>query len=147
MGDSLFRGRHHRVIGCDDDDCDIRNLCTAGTHGRKRLVSRCVKECYPTSVAQLHVIRSYVLRDTSGLTGNHVGVADVVEQRRLTVVDVSHDGNNRSTRHKVVLVVLLFTDSLLHLSAHIFGLESELVGNEVDGLGIESLVDGNHDTD
>ena len=32
----------------------------------------------------------------------------------------------------------------LHLCAHIFGLETELFGDEVDGLCIESLVDGNH---
>ena len=62
------------------------------------------------------------------------------------MVYVTHHGNNRRTRDEVVLVVLYLGDCLLHLSADIFGLESELLSHEVDGLGIQTLVDRHHDT-
>ena len=57
------------------------------------------------------------------------------------MVYMTHYGNNRSTRNKIILVILHLSDSLLHLSADIFGLESELLCYEVDGLGIQTLVD------
>ena len=57
------------------------------------------------------------------------------------MVYMTHYGNNRSTRNKIILVILYLSDCLLHLSADIFGLESELLCYEVDGLGIQTLVD------
>ena len=59
---------------------------------------------------------------------------------------MSHDGNNRGAWNEVVLVVLGFLYSLAHLGTDIFGGESKLVGNEIDGLGIETLVDRHHNT-
>ena len=61
------------------------------------------------------------------------------------MIDVAHDRDDRGARHEIVLVVGLLADSLLHLGADILRGESELVGHEVDGLGVETLVDGDHD--
>ena len=58
---------------------------------------------------------------------------------------MTHYRNDGRARQKVVLVVLGLGDGFLHLSAHIFGLEAELLGYEVDGLGVQTLVDGHHD--
>ena len=80
MGDSLLGGGHYRVVGSDDDDGDISNLSTAGTHGGECLVTRGIEECDASSVAQLHVVCTDVLGDTTCLTGNHVGLAHIVEQ-------------------------------------------------------------------
>ena len=43
----------------------------------------------------LHLVGADVLRDAAGLAGRHGGVADGVEQARLAVVDVAHDGDDR----------------------------------------------------
>ena len=145
MGDGLLGGRHHRVVGCNDDDGNIGDLSTTGTHGGECLVTRGVEESDLSAVLQFHVVGTDVLRDTTGLTGNHVGIADEVEQRRLTVVDMTHDGHDRSTTEQVVLVVGLLGDGFLHFSRHIFGGEAELLGHEVDGLRIQALVDAHHD--
>ena len=40
MIDGLNGLRHDVIIGCNNDDGNIRYLGTSGTHGRKRLVSR-----------------------------------------------------------------------------------------------------------
>ena len=80
MGDSLLGGRHYRVVGSDDDDGDISNLSTAGTHGGERLVTWGVEEGDASSVAQLHVVCTDVLGDTTSLTCDDVGFAHIVEQ-------------------------------------------------------------------
>ena len=86
-----------------------------------------------------------MLSDASCLACYDVRLAYVVEQRCLTMVNMSHDGDDRSTWEQVVLVVLLLTDCLAHLGAYILGLKSELIGHEIDCLGIEALVDRYHD--
>ena len=44
----------------------------------------------------LDVIRADVLRDAAGFAVGDVGLADRVEQRRLAVIDVAHDGDHGS---------------------------------------------------
>ncbi len=51
---------------------------------------------------QLDVIGADVLGDTAGLAGHDVGLADVIEQRGLAVVDVAHDGHDRRTGHQLL---------------------------------------------
>ena len=41
------------------------------------------------------MIGADVLRDAAGLATGHVGRADGVQQRSLTVIDVAHDGDHR----------------------------------------------------
>jgi hypothetical protein len=43
--------------------------------------------------------------DATGLAGRDLGVADAVEQRGLAVVDVTHDGHDRSPADQLVGVV------------------------------------------
>ena len=105
-----------------------------------------IKECHLAAILQCHAIRTNVLRDTAGFTGNDVGIADMVEQRSLTVVHMAHHGHNRSTRHEISLIVFFHAHGLLHLSAHIFGGETKLFGHQINGLRVKTLVDRHHDT-
>ena len=146
MVDGLLGLRHHVVVGSDDDDGDVGHLGTTGTHGGEGFVTGCVEEGDDTTILQRHVVGTDVLRNTTGLTGNHVGLADVVEQRGLTVIDVTHHRHNRGTRLQILFGIGLFDDSLSHFGADILRLEAKLLGHQVDGLGIEALVDGYHDT-
>ena len=82
-----------------------------------------------------------MLRDSAGLSGDHVGIAYIVEQRGFAVVDVSHHGHYRRTRHEVLLAVLLGVDRLLYLDGHELDLEPELLGHDDQSLGVEPLVD------
>ena len=50
------------------------------------------------------LVRADVLGDAAGLAGDHVGVADLVEQLGLAVVDVAHDGDDRGARRRVLVV-------------------------------------------
>jgi hypothetical protein len=64
-----------------------------------------------------------MLGDAAGFTGDDVGLPDVIQQRRLPVVHVTHDGDDRGTgdlllRTLLALIglgfgrVLVFPDSL-----------------------------------
>ena len=80
MGDGLLGGGHHAVVGGDDDDGDIGDLRTACTHGGEGFVSRGVEEGDAASVFEFDVVGTDVLCDAACLTGDDVGLADVVEQ-------------------------------------------------------------------
>ena len=64
----------------------------------------------------LHVIRADVLRDAAGFALGDARLADRVEQRRLAVVDVAHDGDDRRARHEVLGLALADSTSTISSS-------------------------------
>ena len=147
MIDSLLRLRHDVVVRRNNDNGNIRHLCATGTHGRKRLVSRSIQEGDMTPAFQRHVIGTDMLRDTSGFSGNHVRLAYIVEQRGLTMVDMPHDGHNRRARYQIFLIVFFLIHRFGNFRTDILRLETELFGHQINGLGIQALVDRDHDAD
>ena len=147
MADGLLGLGHHIVVGGNDDDGYIRGLCTAGTHGGKRLVARRVEEGDVASVLQRHVVGADMLGDATGLAGNHVTLAYPVKQRCLAVVHVAHHGNDGVSGLEVLGLVLLLMHGLRHGGADILGLEAELLSHHVDSLGVHALVDAYHHAD
>ena len=110
-------------------------------------MTRCVEECDVSSVGELDVVGSDMLCDASCLTSDHVCLADVVEKRCLAVVYVSHDCDDRRTALEVFLLVFNNLDGFGDIGADEFGCESEFLGNYIDCLRIETLVDGYHHTE
>src|SRR5918994_1835253 len=104
--DRLARLRLHAVVGRHHDDRDVGDLRAAGAHRRERLVARRVEEGDDLVVGRVNLVGADVLRDAAGLAGGHLGLADGVEQRRLAVVDVAHDGHDGGARLEVLVVVL-----------------------------------------
>ncbi len=98
--DRLAGLRHHAVVGRDHDDRDVGHLGAAGAHGGERLVARRVEEG-DRLVADVDLVGADVLGDAAGLTGDDVGLAHGVEQRRLAVVDVAHDRHDRRALDEV----------------------------------------------
>ena len=68
------------VVGSDDNNGDIGHLSSAGTHSRKCLVTRSIEASDTTSIFQFHIICTDMLSDTSGFPGNHIRIANIVEQ-------------------------------------------------------------------
>ena len=146
MIDGFLGLRHNVVIGSYYDDGNIGNLSTTCTHSGKCLVTRGVEECYVTTVFQFHVVGTNVLSNTTGLTGDYIGLTNVVEQRGLTVIDMTHHSNDGSTWLQVFFVVLLFHYSFAYFCTYIFCCISVFFGNEVDGFSVHTLVDADHNT-
>ena len=141
-----FEGlRHDAVVGGDHQDHDVGDLGAARPHARERFVTGRVDEDDLAPVL-LDVIGADVLRDAARFLLGDVGQANGVEQRRLAVIDVAHDGD-----HRRALDAVGFDLGLLHV-LHRFLLEADGVdrGAEiprqlVGELGIERLVDGRED--
>ena len=144
--DGLDRLRHDVVVGRNDDDGHVGDLGTARTHRREGLVTRRVEEGDLLTV-EVYRVGTDVLRDAAGLTLDDVRLADVVQKRGLTVVDVSHDRHDRRTRHEILLLVGLGLDGLLYVYRHELDLEAELLGHDNKGLGVETLVDRYHESE
>ena len=95
------------------------------------------------TAVDFNVIGADVLRDAAGFAPGHIGFADSVEQRRLAVIDVTHDGNDRRAVLAIALCLGLLNGlDRLFLVAHLRGLGPELA-SEIDGhFDVERLVDG-----
>ena len=104
--DRLLRLRHDAVVGGDDEHGDVRHLRAARAHGGEGLVAGRVEERDPPPV-DLGLVRADVLRDPAGLGLDDRGLADRVEQRRLAVVDVAHDRDDRRPRSEILLAVVV----------------------------------------
>ncbi len=85
---------------------DVGRLGAPGAHGGEGGVARRVDEGDRVALP-LDLVGADVLGDATGLAGDDVGGADPVEQERLAVVDVTHDGHHGRTRPLVGLVFLL----------------------------------------
>ena len=103
--DGLAGLRLHAVVGGDHDHGDVRRLGAAGTHGGERLVARRVEEGDRLAVL-VDLVGADVLGDAAGLARGHLGRADGVQQRRLAVVDVTHDRDDRRAPLEILVGVL-----------------------------------------
>ncbi len=98
MADRLAGLRHHAVVRGDHQDDDVGDVRAAGAHGGERCVPRSVEESDATTLTDADRVGTDMLCDSTGLTGDHVRLANVVQQRCLAVIDVAHDGDDRRPR-------------------------------------------------
>ncbi|MNX73473.1 hypothetical protein D3C86_1048710 [compost metagenome] len=138
LGLDAVVGRHHQ-------DRDVGRLGAAGAHGGERLVARGVEEG-DELVVDLDLVGADVLGDAAGLARGDAGLADGVQQGGLTVVDVTHDGDDGRTGQQVGLVLDLDLDGgfLFHGVDQLEGV-LHLGHDHLGGLQLERLVDGRHD--
>ena len=149
MVDSFLRLRHHVVVSGDDDDSDIGDLCPTSTHSGEGFVTWSIEEGNTLTVLEADAVSTDVLGDPPCFASDDVGIAQAVEERRLTVVDVTHDGDDRRTANEVCFVIDLFflRDGFDDLSADEVGLVAEFLCDHLDGLSVEAHIDRHHQTD
>ena len=145
--DSLNGLWHNLVVGSNDDDGDIGHLGTTCTHSGKCFVARSVEESNLAAIGGGNFVGTNVLGDTAGLACNDVGLADVVKQRGLTVIHVTHNGNDGVTCDEVLRLVGFFNflKGVDNFGACKTDVESEFVGDEAYRFGVEALVDTHED--
>ncbi len=97
--DRFERLRHHAVVGRDDENRNVRNLCTARAHRRKRFVAGRIDErdLVVASSTVYAPIRCVIPPASPPAT---LARANLVEQRGLAVVDVTQHGNDRRPRRE-----------------------------------------------
>ena len=109
MVNGLDRLRHDTIIRCDDEHRDIRRLGATHTHGGKCLVARCIEEGNDTVLAinlDLDLVGTDGLCDTTGFLCRHVCLTDGIEDGGFTMIDVTHDADNRRSRDELLIRIL-----------------------------------------
>jgi hypothetical protein len=142
--DRLAGLRHDAVVGGHHDDRDVRDLAAAGAHGGECLVARGVEEG-DRLLTVVDLVGADVLGDATGLARGDLGLADGVQQRRLAVVDVAHDRDDRRALDEILVGVL--EDRLvlgLVVGVDDLDLLAELLGQDGDRLVGERLREGDH---
>ena len=112
MADGLYGLRHHAVVRRHHQNRDIRGVRASHTHGSKGLMSGCIQEGDLLSV-DLNGIRTDVLRDAARFLIRHIGLPDGIQKGGLTVVNVSHDADNRRSGNHILFVLLILLQELL----------------------------------
>src|SRR5215211_4481313 len=150
--DRLHGLGHDPVVGRDDQHGDVGDGRAPGPHGGERLVAGGVDEGDQAAVgARPDLVGADVLGDAAGLGGDHVGVADGVQQLGLAVVDVAHDGHDRRAGTEVLVAVGLGVLPALDLleGVGLAGVDdldpgADLVGEQGDRLVGHRLGGGQH---
>ena len=146
--DRFDRLRHDAVVGRDDEHDDVGRLRAARAHRRERRVARRVEERDDALVGRLDVVRADVLRDAAGFARRDFRAADVVEQRRLAVIDVAHDRDDRRTRREIALIdfdaVCAAASFRPSVSVGLHDLVAEFFDDEHRGVVVDDLIDCCH---
>ena len=146
MIDGLDGLRHDAVVGGHDQDHDVGRLSPARAHGGEGLVARRVEEGDTAVRGRVHLIGSDVLRDSAELALGDLGGSDGVEQRRLAVVDVAHDGHHGRPRTALGRIRLFLLEDLPFERPDL-DVEMEPVRDEPGRRRVEHLVDRGHDAE
>jgi hypothetical protein len=142
--DRLLGLRHHAIVSRNHQDDHVGDPGAARTHHREGLVAGRVEE-HDVAIPHLHGIGADVLGDAAGFALGDARLANRVEQRRLAVVDVAHDGHDRTAGHQIFgarflrLDLQQFLFERLHLDVR-----AELSRDHGCSRGIDRAVDGHH---
>ena len=86
-----------------------------------------------------------MLGNTPSFSCNYIFFTHIIQQRSLTVVNVTHYGYDWRTRLQRFWAINFIIDGFnLCFSIHEFNVEIEIAGNQLDGFSIQTLIDGNH---
>ena len=121
--------RHDAVIRGHHQHHDVRDLGAPCAHSRKGFVSGSIEEGHPPAL-QPDVVGADMLGNAASLRVGHMGAADGVEQRRLAVVHVSHDGHHRGSQlqsFRGVHDLMLILQRRLDVEGHVLDLVIEFV--------------------
>ncbi len=143
--DGLDGLRHDAVIRGHDQHDDIGRLGAARAHRRERGVTGCIEERDPAFLA-LHRVGADMLRDAAGFRVGHVSPPNVIQQRGLAVVDMTHDGDHGRPRDLLARLYLLFREQLLVdvLGRDRLGDMTEFLDHQRGGVLVDNLVDRHH---
>ena len=137
--------RHDAVVGGHDQNDDVGDFRAARAHCGEGGVAGRVDEGDRFAAGRNDLVGADVLSDAAGFARHHIGVADRVEQRRLAVVDMAHDGDDRRARNGGAFVVGLIEQAFLDVGfGDALDRMAHFLGDELGVVGIEHVGQGHH---
>ena len=145
MGNRLDGLRHHAVIGGNHKNHDVGCFRTARTHGGKRFMTRSIQEGNHAARG-FNMVCADVLGNAARFALYHFGAADVVQQGGFTMVDVTHDGNDRRTRQCFGFhgFHAFIQECFRIVGSSRFADVAEFFHHNQGGVLVDGLVDGDH---
>ncbi len=136
--------RHDAVVGAHHQDHDIGDLRAARAHRGKRRVARGIEKGHH-ALGGLDVVCADVLRDAARLARRHLAAPDVVEQRGLAVIDVSHHRHDRRPRQHLergiqFALQIILDDVFLAQHRRV----AHLLDHQHRGILLDHLIDRRH---
>ena len=145
VADRLDRLRHDAVVGRHDQYDDVGDLRAARAHRGEGRVAGRVDEGDCLAAGRDDLVGADVLGDAAGLARHDIGVADRVEQRRLAVIDMAHDGDDRRARNGRAFVVGPIEQAFLDVGlGDALDRMAHFLGDELRGVGVEHVGQGHH---
>ena len=143
--DRLDGLRHDPIICRHHEHHDIRDLGAACPHGRERGMAGRVDEGYGPAVRRRNLIGPDMLGDAAGFARHDVGLSYGIEQRRLAVIDVAHDGHDGRAGDEVHIFVGLVEEAFFDIgfgnAAHRM---TEFFGDQLRHIGVDHVGDLGH---
>ena len=135
--------RHDAVIGRHHQDHDVGDLGAAGAHrGERGVAGRIDEGDLLAAFRRGHLIGADMLGDAAGFAGDHVGVAQRVEQRGLAVVDMAHHGHDRRTRLGIAGIVDDVEQAFFNVGrGDALDGVAHFLGDQLRGVGIDHVGD------
>ena len=145
MRNRFLRLRHDAIVSSDNQNNDIGRFRTTGTHSSKSFMARSIEESHNTATG-FDVIRTDMLGNATRFAGSDLGTANIVKKRRLAVVDVTHNGNDRSARQQFSVFIVThlgqFRFNVLNLGSE--SLVSHFLDQNHGRFLIQHLIDRDH---
>ena len=137
--------RHYTVVCGNHENHDVGRFRAARAHGGKRFVTRGIQEGNHAAW-RFDVISADVLRNAACFALYYFGAADVVQQRGLAVVDVTHNGNDGRTWQGFCICGLhtFVQKGFRIVCCGRFADMSEFFHHNQGGVLVDRLVDGYH---
>ena len=143
--DSLNSLGHNAVICRNHQNNNVSYLSTASTHSSECFVTRSINEGDLTSV-DINNRSTDVLSDAARLALGNASLTDCVKKRCFAVVNMTHNRNDRRTRQKVILRIVI-NDSKLFLRRNNANLATKVVRNKLNQIVAHGLRKGERRTE
>ena len=137
---------HYAVICSNNKNYNICNLCTAGTHHCECFVTWSIKECDVLSVFCAYLVSTNLLSNSTGFACRNIFITDSIQSLCLTVVNMSHDCNNRWTRSFTIRRTFVTCDDSFIIKTYKVNLTVVFVCKKCSCIRVNGLVDCYHHT-
>ena len=146
MVNCLYGLGHDTVVCSNHKNDNICQLGSTGTHHGECGMTRGIQEDDIALVRDVDLVCTDMLGDSSELACDDVCRSDCIKELGLTMVNVTHDSDNRSSRDQILLGILLTSNDCLIIEVHKMHGASVLLSDDCGCVTVNALVHADHHT-